>query len=166
MKIIYCCKDCGDKISYNSAIYGKGRCNKCSNIEIWNNPNFKESMSKIATKRFLGHKVSLITRKKISKANKGRERPHVSIKLQKYTELQAIQNGRIHRWKKWLQFREYILKRDNYICNEFGCKNKADTIHHKQPKKKYPELCWVASNVISLCTACHCKIEKPSLGKI
>ncbi len=31
-EIIYCCMDCGDKISKPTAIYGKGRCKPCSCI--------------------------------------------------------------------------------------------------------------------------------------
>ena len=39
IEIIYCCKDCGNKISRWSAFYGKGRCFSCAN-KGENNPSF------------------------------------------------------------------------------------------------------------------------------
>ena len=87
-----------------------------------------------------GKKMSENTKEKIRKKLKGRTRPNISNKLKKYTELEAIQNGYIHRWKKWLLFRTQILKRDNHICKL--CRGVANTIHHLKEKKLFPELCW------------------------
>jgi len=46
MKKIYCCIDCGDKISYPTAIYGKGKCKSCCKLGK-NNPNWRNGQSKI-----------------------------------------------------------------------------------------------------------------------
>lgn len=54
--ICYCCIDCGNRITYNSALYGNGRCRPCSNklrnFVGENNPHWKKSLTnKERTKR-------------------------------------------------------------------------------------------------------------------
>jgi hypothetical protein len=44
--IIYCCKDCGTQINYNTALYGEGRCYSCSNKNRWKNKNYNLKVSK------------------------------------------------------------------------------------------------------------------------
>lgn len=61
--------------------------------------------------------------------------------------------------KEWKQTREYVLKRDNYLCQH--CNAPAQEVHHK--KKLTPEnihdlsICLNPDNLISLCKDCHFK---------
>lgn len=66
--ITFCCKDCGTRISYGPALYGKGRCHSCGNKT---RTLSKETRLKIS-KANKGRIVSKEARKKISKANKGK----------------------------------------------------------------------------------------------
>lgn len=56
--ITFCCQDCGTRICFATALYGKGKCFSCANKKE-NNPNFGKTPSKE-------------TRKKISKAKKAK----------------------------------------------------------------------------------------------
>ncbi|MGT2951599.1 endonuclease [Streptococcus cuniculi] len=60
--------------------------------------------------------------------------------------------------KKWSKFRERILKRDNYLCQEslrFGERVQAEMVHHIYPVSEYPELEFVKWNCISLTNQKH-----------
>ena len=140
------CKDCKTEIK------NKGRCRSCAMKfrcgDIKNHPSY-------------GRKRSEKLKKLLSKLKKGKKfNEETRKKFQKQTELEAIKNGSIRNWTKWKEFRKEILERDNYKCQI--CNNKADSIHHKQPKDLFPELCWVKENVISICKNCHCKLESPA----
>jgi len=99
--------------------------------------------------------------KKFSKKHKH----NLSYSMRRYrkTEWEAILNGTIYLWRKWKLFKQKILKRDKYKC--LICGKKANTIHHKKPKKEFPELCWKPNNVVSICQKCHTKIENPNSPK-
>lgn len=61
--------------------------------------------------------------------------------------------------KRW---RAAVLRRDKYLCQEclrYGRKTEATHAHHIKPRAQWPELALVVSNGVSLCTACHNKIE-------
>lgn len=71
-----------------------------------------------------------------------------------------------YRTKEWLNFRLYILTRDNYLCIEClkqGKYTKGNTVHHIIPirggqegwDKRLDE-----DNVITVCESCHSKIHK------
>ena len=68
--------------------------------------------------------------------------------------------------RKW---RERVLKKDKYLCQEclrFGVKTPATHAHHKKPVKDFPELAYKVENGVALCTACHNKIEpRPPLSR-
>lgn len=82
--------------------------------------------------------------------------PKARNSVAKCSELEAIKDGKkIMGWKKWNIFRNKIINRDNGICQI--CGNKANQIHHKRPKRKYPKLCWKKDNVIAICPSCHMK---------
>jgi len=107
---------------------------------------------------------------KISKKMKGRifskqhlTRHQKAMEQFRKTEWQAIKDGSIYQWKKWKTFKEKIMKQDNYKC--VVCGKKANTIHHKKKKEKFPELCWRRRNVISVCQSCHTKIDNPNSPK-
>lgn len=55
-------------------------------------------------------------------------------------------------------WRETVLKRDNYTCQQCGSKNKIET-HHKKTVSLHPELKYDVFNGISLCSHCHKRIE-------
>lgn len=73
--------------------------------------------------------------------------------------------------KQWRQTREYILKRDCYLC--VMCGNAAEEVHHKihlTPSNiNNPMITLHESNLISLCGDCHKRIhsaDKTKAGNI
>lgn len=62
-------------------------------------------------------------------------------------------NKKIYNSKAWKNKREYILRRDHYLCQEskrYGKHVEAETVHHIYPLEDYPELAFVNWNLISL----------------
>ena len=62
--------------------------------------------------------------------------------------------------KKWMKFRESVLRRDGYQCREcrrYGRMRQAQEVHHIKHVDEYPELAYEPTNVVSLCHACHNK---------
>ena len=58
----------------------------------------------------------------------------------------------------WKELAKSILKRDNYKCRKCGqghIKDHKLIVHHIKPWARYPELRFVADNLITLCEACH-----------
>jgi 5-methylcytosine-specific restriction endonuclease McrA len=76
---------------------------------------------------------------------------------------------------KWRKFRAHISsklatwtrevkKKDNYICQECGCNERAILeAHHIKPVRDYPELVLDVSNGITLCSICHMEKTKQML---
>lgn len=68
-----------------------------------------------------------------------------------------------YRSKSWLMCRHHILVRDNYLC-QWCLKDRrivpADVVHHIKELEDYPELALTASNLESLCHACHTRHHK------
>lgn len=63
-----------------------------------------------------------------------------------------------YKTKRWKKLREYILKRDKYLCQDairYGKSVEATTVHHIFPASEYPELFYNPDNLISLSTAAH-----------
>ena len=64
--------------------------------------------------------------------------------------------------KQWADIREYILKRDNYLCVQ--CGHPAEEVHHKvwlTPKNiGDPNVTSNEDNLISLCKDCHFEIHR------
>lgn len=59
---------------------------------------------------------------------------------------------------KWKRKRNYILRRDHYLCQEskrYGIHIQADTVHHIYPAEFYPELRYIDWNLISLSRDVH-----------
>lgn len=69
--------------------------------------------------------------------------------------------------KEWELTRDYILKRDKYLC--VNCGQPAEEVHHKvhlSPSNiNNPEVTMNPSNLISLCRECHFKEHKGEHGK-
>lgn len=66
--------------------------------------------------------------------------------------------------KEYKEFRKNILKRDNYCCQECGCKEKLQ-VHHIKSKSKFPELIMEPDNCITLCIICHSKTDNFFSGR-
>lgn len=59
---------------------------------------------------------------------------------------------------RWDKFRGRMMKRDKYLCQEslrYGKRVPAEMVHHIYPVSEYPELEFVAWNVISLSNRVH-----------
>lgn len=59
-------------------------------------------------------------------------------------------------------WREKVLRRDKYLCQEcakYGRKREANHAHHIIPREERPDLAAVVSNGVSLCAACHNRLE-------
>lgn len=64
----------------------------------------------------------------------------------------------IYKTKRWLRLREYVLRRDGYMCQEskrYGRVVPANMVHHIYPAKDYPELFFNPDNLISLSNVEH-----------
>lgn len=64
--------------------------------------------------------------------------------------------------KEWKSVRDYVLKRDNYLCVICGCP--AEEVHHKthlSPSNiEDQSISLNPENLISLCRDCHFEIHK------
>lgn len=72
-----------------------------------------------------------------------------------------------HKSRKWKRKREYILRRDKYMCQRckrYGRTTEAKEVHHIKHADEYPELAYDNKNLISLCHACH-NHEHPEKAK-
>lgn len=61
---------------------------------------------------------------------------------------------------KWKRKAEHIKRRDNYKCvwcARYGKSKPAMVVHHIKHADEYPDLAFVDSNLVSLCTGCHNK---------
>lgn len=63
----------------------------------------------------------------------------------------------------WKSKKEFIKKRDNYICQrcfyKYGIINSEELqVHHIKPRIKYPELAYEDSNLICICGTCNRQI--------
>ncbi len=71
---------------------------------------------------------------------------------------------KFYRSTLWRSTREFILKRDNYLCQE--CGEPAQEVHHKiwltASNINNPEITLNPNNLISLCRNCHFKIHELS----
>lgn len=66
--------------------------------------------------------------------------------------------------KEYKNFRQTILQRDNYCCQECGNTEKLQ-IHHIKSKSKFPELIMEPDNCITLCITCHSKTDNFFSGR-
>ncbi|MBI9015479.1 MAG: HNH endonuclease [Clostridiales bacterium] len=62
----------------------------------------------------------------------------------------------------WRKLRQHVLIRDNYLCQECLKEShitSAEIVHHIIEIKDDPSLSLKADNCISLCKACHNKVD-------
>lgn len=69
------------------------------------------------------------------------------------------ENHRIRQSSQYLDFKKRVLKRDKYLCQICGSKNKLH-VHHIKPFSQYPDLKFDVNNGITLCEKCHRKVHK------
>lgn len=63
-----------------------------------------------------------------------------------------------HNWRrstKWKEIRRIVIIRDEFVCKECGIKDVRLDIHHIKPYRKYPELQFEMTNLITYCKECH-----------
>lgn len=146
--IIFCCQDCGTKISSSSALRGQGRCNSCTRKRT--SPSIE--VRKIISNKLKGIQLSKKTRLKISQKLRGKNHP-------------SYIDGRSHfiyPCKFSNELRQKIRTRDNFTCQCCGIKEKNHfsinkqinlSVHHIDYNKKSCR----ENNLISLCLSCHMK---------
>lgn len=59
---------------------------------------------------------------------------------------------------RWRKLRDLVLQRKP-LC-EVCERTPANQVHHKKPRKDYPELAYEWSNLQALCRPCHLKQEQ------
>jgi hypothetical protein len=62
--------------------------------------------------------------------------------------------------KRYKVFREVVLKRDNYTCQECGKTEGFMHVHHIKGWEEYPGLRLDVDNGTTRCNSCHAKIER------
>lgn len=64
---------------------------------------------------------------------------------------------KFYKSRQWQRAREYVLKRDRYLCVK--CGNPAEEVHHKEHLNESnindPEIALNPDNLQSLCKDCH-----------
>ncbi|MCY8609894.1 HNH endonuclease [Bacillus haynesii] len=86
-----------------------------------------------------------------------------------YDKYKRNQQARsFYKSRAWQRCREAVLKRDNYLCQDcllvYKKITQADTVHHIDELRDHPEKALDASNLVSLCNACHNK-RHPEKGR-
>jgi len=108
---------------------------------------------------FKGKKHTEESRIKMSKSRTGK-----SIGKERWNWKGGVssKNRLIRTNSKWKSWRNKVFERDNYTCQNKNCKychNKKGirTLHphHKKQISKFPELCFVVSNGVTLCSNYH-----------
>ena len=69
--------------------------------------------------------------------------------------------------KSWDRVRQYIRKRDGYLCQEckrYGKRTTAKEVHHVNPLKERPDLALDERNLLTLCLKCHAEMDDRLTG--
>lgn len=66
--------------------------------------------------------------------------------------------------REYKEWRENVLRRDGYVCQDCGKSLYPLHAHHIKPFAKYPDLRYEIGNGITLCEECHRKrhLKKPN----
>lgn len=67
------------------------------------------------------------------------------------------------RSKRWKRLRVQILRRDDWQCVRCKARGRLE-VDHVHPVKTHPELSFVASNLQTLCPACHTRKTRIECG--
>ena len=76
-------------------------------------------------------------------------------------------NSKNYTQEEYQQFREFVLERDDYICQY--CGEKAEHVHHERPQKIEPFFSLDPDYAISVCSECHykyCHKDECSTGSL
>lgn len=72
-----------------------------------------------------------------------------------------LASERFYHTQAWKQFRRKVLMRDHFYCVECARRGRtfipANTVHHKIPRDRAPELALEMDNAESVCATCHNK---------
>ncbi len=80
-----------------------------------------------------------------------------------------MNNSRVYKDKRWQAARRRALAASGYRCRNcarFGKNRDADTVHHANPVNEFPELRYVAWNLVPLCAECHNKMHNREDGRL
>jgi len=153
------CKDCGKKISLQTAIYGKGKCNSCSHII---HGEYLKVHYCIDCNKEIGNRATRC-RKCADKLHSER----MSTKLN-YFAGKHFTKEKNPNWQYGLSFEEYgaefdnalkeqVRQRDHYKCRICGCSQVENErqldVHHIDYDKKNNDM----NNLLTLCVHCHRK---------
>lgn len=70
---------------------------------------------------------------------------------------------------RWKRLRNFVMARDGYRCQEslrFGKSVPAEMVHHIYPVREYPELEFVAWNLVALSNIQHNKMHNRNTDEI
>lgn len=82
--------------------------------------------------------------------------------------LEQIESGAIYRSRRWRKFRQSVMARDEYQCQEckrYGRIKQAETVHHIKHADEAPELFYDMSNCVRVCKDCHNKLHPEKGGR-
>lgn len=80
-----------------------------------------------------------------------------------------MSNKAFYNSKAWKSKREYILKRDGYLCQEcrkYGKNTEAKLVHHIIEVEEDPMLKLKNNNLVSVCHSCHNKAHPEKGGHL
>ena len=85
-------------------------------------------------------------------------RPHAGYHKETAEQAADAEAVAFYHSSTWRRIRKKALQRDGYICQlrlSRKCTTIATEVHHKKPRKDYPELALDLDNLISCCWYCH-----------
>jgi hypothetical protein len=146
------CKTCGIewKKLKTTLKEWKGNCRSCAQKEAKADPQTKKKMSESARQQVLAQ-GGIPNAKKFTKGSTAKEKNWRWIKNRSQINTPR-QKRSVFEYVEW---RNLVFERDNYICQKCGQRGGKLNAHHIKPFSKYPELIYDVSNGITLCLKCH-----------
>lgn len=164
-----CSKECQNKY-WTGKPNGRKKQGSKNSMAAWNKgiPLTKEAKQKLSDKMkivaiekgygqwMIGKKLSIETRQKQSESNLERI---ATGKHNFYIDGRTPERMVIRHSLDYKLWREAVFKRDDFTCKE--CKQRGVYIeaHHIKPFSLFPELRFAIDNGVTLCTACHAKVD-------
>jgi len=107
-----------------------------------------------------GMKLAHVTGKKISKAHKGKPKPHKQGDKNFFWKGGITpENRRIRTSLRYRQWREKVFIRDDFTCQNCGQRGGRLNADHIKPFCSFPDLRFQVSNGQTLCEECHIKTD-------